>query len=75
MNKLDQFLSDILHEAALVDRIRERGGVHYMADVENNQELLDMKATLESRVNAIMEQTFEYQMKFENYAWIWEDDK
>ncbi|CAG7732677.1 unnamed protein product [Allacma fusca] len=74
-NVMEDVMSDITHQSSLVDRVKEKGGIHYLSDVESNEELLDMKATIENRIQTITDQAYDYQLKFETVAWIWEDDR
>ena len=75
MGRLDDILGDILHQAELVERVKPSEHADYLPDIECNLQLLEMKASLEARVNSVTEQTFSYQMKFEYVSWIWEDDR
>ena len=48
---------------------------HYQADLEDMEELSDMRQELMQRVENIMNKSMEYRNSFDNYAYLWVDDR
>lgn len=49
--------------------------MYLQADIEANDELVEMKEDIEDRVQKVLNQAYEYTLKFEAYAYLWEEDR
>ncbi|XP_035709844.1 dynein beta chain, ciliary [Folsomia candida] len=75
LNLVEDILADISHQGTLVKRIRPGEDADYFTDVEKCPEISDMRSDIEQRVQTVMNQAFEYTLKFEPYTYLWEDDR
>lgn len=48
---------------------------HYQPDLEDMEELSDMRQDLMDRIQNIMNKSMEYRNSFDNYAYLWVDDR
>ena len=48
---------------------------HYQPDLEDMEELSDMRQELMDRIQNIMNKSMEYRNSFDNYAYLWVDDR
>ncbi|XP_071797739.1 dynein beta chain, ciliary isoform X1 [Asterias amurensis] len=73
---VEMLISDIYKMASLVKRLAEHNGSeHYQTDLEEMLDLSDMRQELMDRVNTIMNKAQEYRNSFDNYAYLWVDDR
>lgn len=43
--------------------------------MDSNDDLSDMRADIEERVQLVMNQAFDYTLRFEPYSYLWEEDR
>ncbi|VDI07166.1 dynein heavy chain, axonemal [Mytilus galloprovincialis] len=73
---VDSILGDIFKQSALIPRLATHSGQeHYQQDMEEMEELADMRSEMMDRVNIIMNKGMEYRNSFDNYAYLWVDDR
>lgn len=73
---VDGLVGDIYKQASLVKRLAEHSGQeHYQPDLEDMEELSDMRQELMDRIQNIMNKSMEYRNSFDNYAYLWVDDR
>ena len=48
---------------------------HYQPDLEDMEELSEMRQELMDRIQNIMNKSMEYRNSFDNYAYLWVDDR
>ena len=73
---VEGLLDDAFKFASLVPRIApHRGSDNYQEEVEELAELCDMKEEIMSRVNTAVEQAMEHRNSFDNYGYLWVDDR
>ncbi|XP_071813348.1 dynein beta chain, ciliary-like isoform X2 [Apostichopus japonicus] len=73
---VEMLVSDIYKMASLVKRLAQHNEVeHYQADLEEMVELTEMRQELMDRVQTIMNKAQEYRNSFDNYAYLWVDDR
>lgn len=75
LNVVEDVITDILYQGALIKRVQKQGERSYLSEVEKAQEIVDMRTDVEERVQAVMNQAYEYTLKFEPYTYLWEDDR
>jgi len=75
LNLVEDVIADILHQGTLVHRVKRSNEEHYLQDIERTPEIADMKSDVEERVQSVMNQAYEYTMRFEPYTYLWEDDR
>jgi dynein heavy chain len=73
---VDGLMGDIYKQAAMINRLSSHSGVeHYQADMEDQDELSEMRSELMERVQNIMNKANEYRSSFDNYSYLWVDDR
>ncbi|XP_059474542.1 dynein beta chain, ciliary-like isoform X3 [Neocloeon triangulifer] len=73
---IDTLLEEIAFIAKLVPRVSaRRQHPHYAVDVDENCDIKEMNAEICSRVAAAVTQAVNYTSGFENYSYLWLEDK
>uniref|UniRef100_H2YYB5 AAA+ ATPase domain-containing protein n=1 Tax=Ciona savignyi TaxID=51511 RepID=H2YYB5_CIOSA len=73
---VEELLTDIYNLSTLVKRLSTDNGMeHYHADMMDMAELSEMKTEILERVQAVMDKACEYRNGFDNYAYLWVDDR
>ncbi|XP_067673689.1 dynein beta chain, ciliary-like [Haliotis asinina] len=73
---VDGLVGDIYKQCTLIPRLAAHSGVeHYQPDLEDMEELTEMRSELMDRVQNIMNKACEYRNSFDNYAYLWVDDR
>lgn len=73
---VDGLVGDIYKQAFLIPRLAAHSGQeNYQPDLEEMEELSDMRSELMDRINNIMNKAIEYRNSFDNYAYLWVDDR
>ncbi|XP_013068368.2 dynein beta chain, ciliary [Biomphalaria glabrata] len=73
---IDGLVGDVYKQASLIPRLAEHSGQqHYQPDLEDMEELNEMRQELMDRVQNIMNKAMEYKNSFDNYAYLWVDDR
>ncbi|ODN03963.1 Dynein beta chain, ciliary [Orchesella cincta] len=75
MNLIDDIIQDILHQGSLILRVNTAVAKDYFHDLEHAQSVAEMVNDLTERVHHVVNQAYEYTMRFEPYSHLWEDDK
>jgi dynein heavy chain len=66
---VDGLVGDIYKQAFLIPRLAAHSGQeNYQPDLEEMEELSDMRSELMDRINNIMNKAIEYRNSFDNYA-------
>ncbi|KAK6645275.1 hypothetical protein RUM43_001551 [Polyplax serrata] len=73
---VEGLITDILSMATLIPRIASEteDQTDYVADIEKNEDMVEMKREIIEGVNTIMEEATEFASKFEAYSYLWLDD-
>ncbi|CAG5123286.1 unnamed protein product, partial [Candidula unifasciata] len=75
-DEVDGLVGDVYKQASLISRLAEHSGQqHYQPDLEDMEELSEMRQELMDRVQNIMNKANEYRNSFDNYAYLWVDDR
>ncbi|WAR03796.1 DYHC-like protein [Mya arenaria] len=73
---VDGLVGDIYKQASLIKRLAAHSGQdHYQPDLEDMEELSEMRQELMDRIHNIMNKSMEYRNSFDNYAYLWVDDR
>lgn len=73
---VDGLVGDIYKQSSLVPRLAAHSGQeHYQPDLEDMEQLSDMRNDLMERVQNMMNKACEYRNSFDNYAYLWTDDR
>ncbi|XP_077869744.1 dynein beta chain, ciliary-like [Saccoglossus kowalevskii] len=73
---VEMLVSDIYKMSSLVPRLAEHSGLeHYQSDLEDMYDLSEMRQDLMDRVQGVMTKAQEYRNSFDNYAYLWVDDR
>ena len=73
---IDSLVGDIYKQASKIHRLAAHSGqAHYQPDLEDMEELSEMRQELMDRVQNIMNKACEYRNSFDNYAYLWVDDR
>ncbi|XP_013396327.1 dynein beta chain, ciliary isoform X2 [Lingula anatina] len=73
---VDGLVGDIYKQASLIGRLAAHSGQeHYQPDLEEMDELSEMRQELMDRVQTVMNKACEYRNSFDNYAYLWVDDR
>ena len=73
---IDGLVGDIYKQASKVSRLAAHSGQeHYQPDLEDMEELSEMRQELMDRIQNIMNKACEYRNSFDNYAYLWVDDR
>ncbi|XP_077979817.1 dynein beta chain, ciliary-like [Glandiceps talaboti] len=73
---VEMLVSDIYKMSSLVPRLAEHSGMdHYQSDLEDMLDLSEMRQELMERVQGVMNKAQEYRNSFDNYAYLWVDDR
>ena len=75
-NQMESILEAIYHQGALIARVsQECNEDNYLIAVRQDPDLLDMQSELLERVTNVGNTSLEYTQRFEQYAYIYEDDR
>ncbi|XP_078609718.1 dynein beta chain, ciliary-like isoform X2 [Branchiostoma floridae x Branchiostoma japonicum] len=73
---MEMIINDIYKLASLVPRLAAHSGIeHYQPDLEEMDDLSDMRQELMDSVQSVMNQALEYRNSFDTYAYLWVDDR
>ncbi|KAK3590847.1 hypothetical protein CHS0354_024585 [Potamilus streckersoni] len=73
---VDGLVGDIYKQASLIPRLAKHSGQeHYQPDLEDMDELSEMRQELMERMQNIMNKGTEFKNSFDNYAYLWVDDR
>ncbi|KAK6170907.1 hypothetical protein SNE40_019193 [Patella caerulea] len=73
---VDGLVGDIYKQSSLIPRLAAHSGQeHYQPDLEDMEELSEMRQEIMDRVQTIMNKACEYRNSFDNYAYLWVDDR
>ncbi|XP_062567134.1 dynein beta chain, ciliary-like [Saccostrea cucullata] len=73
---VDGLVGDIYKQASLIGRLAAHSGQeHYQPDAEDMEELSEMRQELMERIQNIMNKACEYRNTFDNYSYLWVDDR
>lgn len=69
---IEGLVNDIYSQASKINRLATHNGQdHYQHDMEETDELSEMRNELMERVQNIMNQACDYRNSFDNYAYLW----
>ncbi|XP_066292954.1 dynein beta chain, ciliary-like [Branchiostoma lanceolatum] len=73
---MEMIINDVYKLASLVPRLAAHSGIeHYQPDLEEMDDLSDMRQELMDCVQSVMNQALEYRNSFDTYAYLWVDDR
>ncbi|CAH1795230.1 unnamed protein product [Owenia fusiformis] len=73
---VDGLVGDIYKQASLIERLASHSGQsHYQPDLEDMEELSEMRQELMDKVQNVMNKACEYRNSFDSYAYLWVDDR
>lgn len=73
---VDGLVGDIYKQASLIPRLAKHSGQeHYQPDLEEMEDLSEMRQELMDRIQTIMNKACDYRNSFDNYAYLWVDDR
>uniref|UniRef100_F7AU91 AAA+ ATPase domain-containing protein n=1 Tax=Ciona intestinalis TaxID=7719 RepID=F7AU91_CIOIN len=73
---VEDLLNDIYNMSSLIKRLSTDNNMeHYQVDMEDMADLSDMKNEILERVQTVMDKACEYRNSFDNYAYLWVDDR
>ncbi|XP_077967769.1 dynein beta chain, ciliary-like [Styela clava] len=74
---VEGLLNDVYTMSSLVPRLaKEQTGMeHYQADMDDMADLSDMRNEMMERCQMVMDKACEYRNGFDNYAYLWVDDR
>ncbi|XP_070581054.1 dynein beta chain, ciliary-like isoform X2 [Ptychodera flava] len=73
---VEMLVSDIYKMSSLVPRLAEHSGMeHYQSDLEDMLDLSEMRQEVMDRIQGVMNKAQEYRNSFDNYAYLWVDDR
>lgn len=73
---VDGLVGDVYKQASLIRRLAAHSGQeHYQPDLEDMEELSEMRQELMDRIQNIMNKACEYRNTFDNYSYLWVDDR
>ncbi len=73
---VESLLEDIFHVASLVPRVAHHQALpHYEGDVEEIEELMEIREQLMSRVAKVIDQAVEYRNSYASYSYLWVDNR
>ncbi len=73
---IDGLVGDIYKQSSKVRRLAAHSGQeHYQPDLEDMEELSEMRQELMDRVQNVMNKACEFRNSFEQYAYLWVDDR
>ncbi|XP_064623162.1 dynein beta chain, ciliary-like [Lineus longissimus] len=73
---VDGLVGDIYKQSSLIPRLAKHSGQeHYQPDLEEMEDLSDMRQDLMDRIQNVMNKACEYRNSFDTYAYLWVDDR
>ena len=73
---IDGLVGDIYKQSSKINRLAAHSGQeHYQPDLEETEELSEMRQELMDRVQNVMNQACDYRNSREQYAYLWVDDR
>ncbi|XP_045482107.1 dynein beta chain, ciliary [Harmonia axyridis] len=72
---IDGLLVDILNIASVVERFSKTKTLSYLEEISANADILDMKMDILINVDHVIENAYEFCDNFENYAYLWLDNR
>ncbi|XP_024080370.1 dynein beta chain, ciliary isoform X1 [Cimex lectularius] len=72
---MEGLIVDIINMATLVPRISRNGHPHYLEDIENNEDMKEMKKEIMQSVTSAVEEVMDNCTGFEVYNNLWLDDR
>lgn len=70
-----EVLQDVYQQAGLVERIAAHKGSDYEKDMEEVDELSELRQEILDRVSAVMNKSLEYRNSFNEHEYLWVDDR
>lgn len=73
---VEDLIDDMFCFGSLVPRVAiHKGSMDYLSDIQELADLLDMKEEISSRVSTVTDQAIEFRSTYDNYAYLWVDDR
>ncbi|KAL8567586.1 hypothetical protein ACOMHN_054399 [Nucella lapillus] len=73
---IESLVGDVYHQASCIYRLAgHSGALNYQADMEEMEHLCEMRMDLMKRAEDIIQKAIEYRNSFDNYAYLWVDDR
>lgn len=68
-------LTDIVDTTATVERFALKSSVSYKEEIENNQDIIDIRADILNSIDKVIEEAYEFCDHFQSYSYLWLDDR
>lgn len=72
---IENILNDVYNQSGLVERIASHKGSHYERDMEEFEELAELRQEILDRVSSVMNKALEYRNSFNEHEYLWVDDR
>ncbi|XP_076261923.1 dynein heavy chain at 93AB isoform X2 [Rhynchophorus ferrugineus] len=72
---INGLIQDILNTSSIVSRLSKTIDKPYIEEIENNQDIIDIKADILLNVDKVLEEAEEFCNSFQNYSYLWLDDR
>ncbi|XP_076454452.1 dynein beta chain, ciliary-like [Babylonia areolata] len=73
---MESLVGDVYRQASCIPRLAVHSGMEdYQADMEEMDQLCEMKMELNRRTEVIIQKAIEYRNSFDSYAYLWVDDR
>ncbi|XP_057668614.1 dynein beta chain, ciliary [Diorhabda carinulata] len=74
-NLIIGLMNDILETSNMINRFSKTNQRSYKEEIEENEDIIDIKNDILSNVDKVIEESYEFCDKYQNYSYIWLDDR
>ncbi|KAF5277248.1 hypothetical protein FQR65_LT00356 [Abscondita terminalis] len=74
-NQIHELIDDIINIASIVPRFSTDSELSYKEKIEKNEDIVEMKEDILKNTDEVIKQAFEFSDNFQNYSYLWLDDK
>ncbi|XP_066247509.1 dynein beta chain, ciliary [Euwallacea similis] len=72
---INTLISDIMETSCIVPRLSLKNTESYKDEIDQNQDISDIKADILVNVDKVLEEAFEFSNGFQVYSYLWLDDR
>ncbi|XP_060515880.1 dynein beta chain, ciliary [Cylas formicarius] len=72
---ITNIITDIVKTSEIIPRLSKRAKKSYNDEIENHQDIVDMKNDILQSVDKALEEAYEFCNNFQNYSYLWLDDR
>lgn len=72
---ISQLLDDIMKIAVIIPRLSKTSTLTYLDEIDTNADINDIRRDIVENVDKVVNQAFEYCNGFQNYGYLWLEDK